>query len=101
MRTDIKIFWYIMVLVGIVAILAALPSIVLWILLSVAVGILIYAYVTLVRQHDEREARRRRASQKPLQITDPWESLIDARNRYNRDIESWMSPEELRQRRGF
>jgi hypothetical protein len=73
----------------------------LWILLALAVGLVVYCYVMLVREHDEKEARRRRASRKSPQITDSWGPLIDARTRYNRHIERWMSPEELRQRRGF
>lgn len=87
--------------IGALALLFALPSLALWILLALAVGLVIYCYAQLLRNDDLRQPKNGEEHIKPLQNAHEWDNFAAARHRYERDIEAWMSPEELSARRGY
>lgn len=88
-------------LMGALTLLFILPNLALWIILGLAVGVIVYSFVELVRDHDERQQKRTQNSVNRLQTTHEWDRFVAARKQYDQDIEAWMDSDELIARRGF
>lgn len=95
-----RVVTWMVALMGALVLLLYLPNLALWILLGLAVAVIIYSFVELVRDHDERQ-KRPQNSVKHLQTTHEWDRFVAARKQYDQDIETWMDSDELIARRGF